>query len=59
MNRLIVTLLALTALAGCARHTYNQPSAFPRSSENVEIRAGCERAGGTWNAVTDRCEVPY
>ena len=61
---LVLALVSLAVLSGCARHTYNNsPSAFPgspsRESAKVTTRSGCDQAGGTWNVATERCEVPY
>jgi len=58
MKLLVPALVLMAALTGCARHTYNSPNASP-GSPSIHTRAGCEHEGGTWNAVSERCEIPY
>jgi hypothetical protein len=52
MKLMATGLLVLAALAGCARHSSNYPSAATPGYAN---QAQCEAANGVWDPVTAVC----
>ncbi len=51
MKAIAALCLVLGVLAGCARHTANEPSAMP----GITNMQDCDRAGGTWSSTTGTC----
>jgi hypothetical protein len=52
MKAIVPALVMLAVLAGCARHSTNEPAASP----GLDSKAACENAGGNWKPLTHHCD---
>ena len=57
MRILVVTLVLLGLVTGCARHEARSPSASPTDRPDLTYKnaADCVKAGRTWNATSGVC----
>ena len=55
MKTLAVAFVLLGLIAGCARGSYQSPSASPDRPELYASPAECEKAGRTWNHTSGVC----
>jgi hypothetical protein len=56
MKAVVVALLFLGIVTGCARQQMSSPAASPdRSDLSYSTQAECERAGRVWNGTSGVC----
>jgi len=57
MRTVIVALVLLAGVAGCARHHSPPPSASPADRPDLTYKSAtdCVKAGRTWNATSGIC----